>query len=240
MTDNKCFNLAESITWFIKMALGSRVKALREKRRFSQAQLAEMVGVSQTAIHLLEQRDSRSSKFLVELANALYVTPEWLVTGIENPKSQYEVTQENNELKTTTEKIDIELRRIPVIGEAELGEDRHYQQDELGIKQGLVLFPCHDSQAYSLRCVGQSMFPRYRSGEYVIISPAAVVEAGDEVYVKTKSGKAMVKILSYIRDGYAYLDSFKEDYKQIVIALDDIAQMHSVIGSVNKVLHRTS
>lgn len=63
------------------MALGKRVKEARDAAKLSQAQLAEKVGISQTAIHLLEQRDSESSKFLVELARALNVSPEWLKDG---------------------------------------------------------------------------------------------------------------------------------------------------------------
>lgn len=63
------------------MALGNRVKQIREAKKLSQAELAEKVGVSQQAIGLLEQRNSKSSKFLVELANALEVSPEWLKTG---------------------------------------------------------------------------------------------------------------------------------------------------------------
>jgi transcriptional regulator with XRE-family HTH domain len=63
------------------MALGKRVKEARDAAKFSQAQLAEKVGISQAAIHLLEQRDSESSKFLAELARALDVTPDWLKDG---------------------------------------------------------------------------------------------------------------------------------------------------------------
>jgi len=63
------------------MALGSRVKEAREASRLTQAQLAEMVGVSQSAIHALESRDSHSSKFIVELAQALSVSAEWLKNG---------------------------------------------------------------------------------------------------------------------------------------------------------------
>lgn len=84
------------------MALGIRVKQLRESKGLSQAELANKVGVSQTAIHLLEQRDSKSSKFLVELATALSVTPDFLKNGeyqsaqadshnIKDKKADYEI-----------------------------------------------------------------------------------------------------------------------------------------------------
>lgn len=63
------------------MALGKRVKEARDKLGISQAQLAERVGLSQQGINKLEQRDSPSSKAIVELAMALGVSPEWLKNG---------------------------------------------------------------------------------------------------------------------------------------------------------------
>lgn len=63
------------------MALGKRVKEARDAAGLTQAQLADRVGISQSAIHLLESRDSQSSKFLVELSKALGVSAEWLREG---------------------------------------------------------------------------------------------------------------------------------------------------------------
>lgn len=70
------------------MALGQRVKEARETRQLTQTQLAELVGMSQQGIQMLEQRDSESSKFVVELAAALGVTAEWLKTGHSDRKTR--------------------------------------------------------------------------------------------------------------------------------------------------------
>lgn len=67
------------------MALGKRVKEARKMAGITQARLGELTGVTQTAIQLLERRDSESSKFVVELAAALGVTAEWLKNGGERP-----------------------------------------------------------------------------------------------------------------------------------------------------------
>ena len=88
------------------MALGNRVKQIREAKKLSQAELAEKVGISQQAIGLLEQRDSDSSKFLVELAKALEVSPEWLKTGT-NSK---EIT--HNNLLTPAELLAQQLKQF--------------------------------------------------------------------------------------------------------------------------------
>lgn len=63
------------------MALGKRVKQRRLHLGYSQEELAKMVGVTQSAIQALEQRDSKSSRNASKLANALQTTVSWLEEG---------------------------------------------------------------------------------------------------------------------------------------------------------------
>jgi transcriptional regulator with XRE-family HTH domain len=54
------------------MALGANVKKFREAAGLTQTQLAErVVGMTQQALGVLEKRDSKSSKFIPALADAL-------------------------------------------------------------------------------------------------------------------------------------------------------------------------
>lgn len=66
------------------MALGQRVRALRESLNLTQQSLGEMVGMSQARIGALEKRDSQHTSKLLELAKALKTSPEYLLTGIDN------------------------------------------------------------------------------------------------------------------------------------------------------------
>lgn len=59
------------------------------------------------------------------------------------------------------------------------------------------------------------MKPRIRHGEFVIIEPNHSVSPGDEVLVKSVTGKVMVKQLAYIRDGLVHLDSVNEKHPRI-------------------------
>jgi len=61
--------------------LGERIKGLREGKGWSQKDLAEAAHVSQVTITHLEAGRNRSSKFLLEIASALEVDPQWLGTG---------------------------------------------------------------------------------------------------------------------------------------------------------------
>lgn len=58
------------------MAFGHTLKLLRERMGMTQTKLAELSGVAQTTISILEKRNSKSSRYAVELATALGVTVE--------------------------------------------------------------------------------------------------------------------------------------------------------------------
>lgn len=63
------------------MALGKNVQKRREQLNLTQTELGARVGVSQTAIALLESRDSKSSRNIDKLVEALETTHEDLATG---------------------------------------------------------------------------------------------------------------------------------------------------------------
>ena len=70
------------------MNLGKRVKQRREELRLTQGELARAVGnISQESIALLEKRDSKSSRNITSLAEALSCSVEWLTTGNETAKA---------------------------------------------------------------------------------------------------------------------------------------------------------
>ncbi|WP_241509672.1 LexA family protein [Pseudomonas ovata] len=61
--------------------LKDRVFKTREARGLSQQQLADKAGVSQVTIQHLESGRNATSKKMVEIAQALGVSAEWLMTG---------------------------------------------------------------------------------------------------------------------------------------------------------------
>lgn len=61
--------------------IAERVKAVRQELGWSQVQLAEEVGVSQSSIGNIESGFRQRPRELVSIARALRVSPEWLETG---------------------------------------------------------------------------------------------------------------------------------------------------------------
>lgn len=61
--------------------IAERIKAVRQELGWSQVQLAEEVGVSQSSIGNIESGFRQRPRELVSIAKALRVSPEWLETG---------------------------------------------------------------------------------------------------------------------------------------------------------------
>lgn len=64
------------------MTLGNRVKEERKKRKWSQTDLAEMLGVTQASISDIERDIIKSTSLVVPIAKALKVDPVYLADGV--------------------------------------------------------------------------------------------------------------------------------------------------------------
>lgn len=119
---------------------------------------------------------------------------------------------------------------VPVIGEAVLGVDGSV--DMIEFRAGWLRIYSGDKDAYGLKVKGDSMWPRIQSGEYVVIEPNTTVHAGDEVFVRTKDGHNMIKIMNKTRDGDYQFSSVNSDHRPITLSADDVVKMHFVSAIV--------
>ncbi|MCP5922212.1 helix-turn-helix domain-containing protein, partial [Klebsiella pneumoniae] len=63
--------------------LAERLKIAREKKGMSQAQLADLIGLSQQSVAKIENGDTLQPRKIKERAKALDVSQKWLQLGIE-------------------------------------------------------------------------------------------------------------------------------------------------------------
>ncbi|NIG12970.1 helix-turn-helix transcriptional regulator [Pantoea sp. Al-1710] len=78
------------------MTLADRLKAMLEERGYSQGELARRVGVTQGTVYKLVSGQAKSSKRLVEIAEALNVNAHWLLTG-----NGFQYVEQSTELNHT-------------------------------------------------------------------------------------------------------------------------------------------
>ena len=89
-------------------------------------------------------------------------------------------------------------RRLPLIGYAQAGAAGYFDDAGYPVGRGWedIDFPdLRDPAAYALEVAGDSMMPVYRSGDVIVVSPAADIRRGDRVVVKTRKGEVMAKQL---------------------------------------------
>lgn len=127
--------------------------------------------------------------------------------------------------------------RVPVVGSAQLGDNGYWAELEypVGHGDGYVEWPARDQDAYALRCIGESMRPRIKPGEFAIIYPNHPPTSGDEVLVKATDGRVMIKELAYVRDGVMTLLSVNEAHGKVNIPLDNVEKCQFVAGIAKKV-----
>lgn len=91
------------------------------------------------------------------------------------------------------------LPPLPLVGSGSAGEwgDPASRIDATELRPGEVvdriqrpITLANDPAAYALTIVGNSMWPRFRAGRRIAVSPGAAAAIGDDVVVKLKSGSS--------------------------------------------------
>lgn len=137
------------------------------------------------------------------------------------------------------------LPSIPLLATALAGEwagnIRSIEMTEVdfGEARGQVERPASlaaDRNAYAVTIIGDSMWPRFRPGRRLLVSPGAPIAVGDDVLVRLvgeESGKARVLVKELVRRiaGFAELRQFNPD-ATFKVEASAIAAIHKVVGEV--------
>lgn len=133
-------------------------------------------------------------------------------------------------------------RRVPVVGEVKGGDDGYLDEMQypIGHGEGFVEYPTSDTSAYALRVRGDSMHPRYRAGEFIVVEPSIEAQPGDDVVVSLVDGRKLLKELNWIRDGEVQLLSVNNHFGPLTIPLSDVNFIQLVAGRVRRsAFHKT-
>lgn len=201
------------------MALGLRVKEAREYRGLTQGQLADKIGWTQQALSTMENRDSKKSAYAVQIAKALDIDINWLMTGngemLAKPKSQ---TPKNL------------IKYVPVKGSAQMGDNSYWMElDYMGNGgDGYLEVNNASDAAYVIRAIGDSMFPALRSGWYIVFDPNRDPCAGEYVHIVLKDGRNMIKEYVSCQHGVVTLISVN-GMERISFNCEDIAVLNPFV-----------
>lgn len=220
-----------------------RLKHAMDLRSVKATQLSDALRISYQAVK--KAMDGKSTSLSAEnnskAAAFLKVNPDWLATG----KGQIEPTARSLTgaptvigAETNAEQAPIlrASRRVPIVGEVKGGEDGYLEelQYPVGHGDGFVEYWCRDDAAYAVRVRGDSMHPRYRAGEFVVVTPGIEAQTGSDVVVSLKDGRKLLKELNWQRDGEVQLLSINGSFAPLTLDQADILFIHRVAGSVGR------
>jgi Peptidase S24-like len=98
----------------------------------------------------------------------------------------------------------------------------------------------HDAEAYAVTIVGASMWPRFRAGSRVAVSPRSPVTIGDDVLVRVRGsaeyqgeGAERVLIMRLVKRGSASLELRQFNPDQIIcVSTDEVEAVVRIAGEL--------
>ena len=144
------------------MSFNERVRQRRIELGLSQAELGKMAGVPQSTIGQIENGRNKSSTKILELANTLQTSVEYLIEGVKPKIREYSNIGITGYL----------LNAIPIISWVQAGEWRdieHYDSEDTEYIQITKAI----KDGFALRVQGDSMQPEFADGDIIVIDPHA-------------------------------------------------------------------
>ncbi|MFC5697485.1 helix-turn-helix transcriptional regulator [Pseudomonas sp. GCM10022186] len=201
-------------------------------------EIADECGVAPSAITQWINGETKALKAesVFALAKATGFRAEWLANGT-GPEREGDAAAASPQLENNVSGDPMPMRTdsVPVVGDVTLSPEGYFEAMEypVGRSVGFLNIYSSDPDAYGLRVVGNSMNPRIKNNEFVLVEPSKDYVAGDEVLVKTTKGLAMIKEFIYYRDGQYRFDSVNLDSDPIFIHEAEVVDVQYV-GAIVK------
>lgn len=210
----------------MKTLLCRNLDYLMSKHETNDTQIAHKIDVPQTTIYRIRTGETTRPRIdtLAKIAKHFRVSLEALQT------------QDLRAAEHADQRVPIAqpFSQVPVVGHVKGGDDGFLEElgFPVGNGDGHVEYPARDKNAYALKVRGDSMRPRMRAGEYVIVEPNHQAHPGDDVVVSTIDGRKLIKEFLYERDGDITLGSINQEHAPITLSRSEIANLHYVAAIV--------
>jgi len=217
------------------VSIGQRISKLMLDMDVSNAKLARMIGVSRPTIgNWIEGKSAPTGENLTNLANALKVDPNWLMSGKES-----QVRLDNN--VDISQKIPFDGRPIPVISWVAAGSFGPIATVLKGAEVDEYLPPIKEcgKNGYGLVVTGISMSPKFEPEDRIYVNPdfqVSDLKTGDLVIVScTGDNEATFKQL-IIEGTTKYLKPLNPKWDEQIIKLtEDCRLVGKVVGLYRKI-----
>ncbi|WP_368485288.1 LexA family protein [Pseudoalteromonas sp. SD03] len=190
------------------MSIAERVKIRRKELGLTQYQLADLVGIAQTAIQRLEKGDTKNPRDIEALATALQCTPEFLRFGIGE-------SENSNVAPGPTLKAAVPLISWVQAGAwSEINEIREFDADRY-----LCPVKCSD-KTFALKVQGVSMEPKFYDGDLIFVDPEADCIHGSYVVARLDDNNEATFKQLIIESGQKFLKAANPNWPEQLIPIN--------------------
>ncbi len=209
------------------VSLSERLRMRMSELGMSQRELAERAGLSTVAVHKLVSGKAESSRKLVEIAEVLGCSSEWLQKGFMTPVAP-----------------DTSYAQIPVLDvELPAGSGAHIDMERVTDWVPISRDWIQEKQFSKDRLVvvtvtGDSMTPRLQDGDTLLVNTADQKPASGNIYAIAVDNELRVKRLMKRMDGAWVISSDNKSnpaYQDEIISSHNFEQLR-IIGRAVKVL----
>lgn len=220
------------------MTLAMRLKQARLKKKLTQEELAETVGIKQQAVQRIEAGKVKSTSYVVQLARALDVTPEWLALGETETITSVETSL------TDTVSPAIAFASVPLLKwhQVDLVRQLPLQQQTL---ETLPVFGEISKQCFALQVKDNSMANKngenisFLKEDYIIIDTSRSPRNNDYVIAKLPDSTQMTFRQLSVNGTKRHLTALNTQYKTITLS-DSIKICGVVILRYNVVINKNN
>lgn len=217
------------------VSIGQRISKLMLDMDVSNAKLARMIGVSRPTIgNWIEGKSAPTGENLTNLANALKVDPNWLMSGKES-----RVRLDNN--VDISQKIPFDGFSIPVISWVAAGSFGPIETVLRDAEVDEYLQPIKEcgKNGYGLVVTGISMSPKFEPEDRIYVNPdfqVSDLKTGDLVIVSCAGDNEATFKQLIIEGTTKYLKPLNPKWDEQIIKLtEDCRLVGKVVGLYRKI-----
>lgn len=208
-----------------------RVKFARERLGLSQRALAQLLGITQPGVYRME-RSSKSSRQLLQLAEILGVSPEWLQNGTGEIAHRQPTADHSAACLTDSKDVAIVYeednipegyRSIQAL-DVQFGAGSRYAVTEFPEEKPRIypedFFRRHGLRPENLkafRLSGESMQPMLQDGCWIVVDTTRTVIIDKRIYALSVGSELMVKQLLKGVDGKIIVNSLSPEYPTQIV-----------------------
>lgn len=207
------------------MNISERIFSRRNALGLSKTALAKAVGVSDVSVGKWESGFNQpKGRYLNDLAAALHVSVEWILTGSEGDEAVSTPASQIDQPNVVAARLPAGIQ-VPIISYVQAGHWRE-MSEEARCFDGSVEFVAVGEgvgpHTFALWVRGDSMLPQFKEGDLIIVDPDEAPQPGDFVVAKNGSDEATFK--KYRPRG---IDENGNDVFELIPLNEDFPSMHS-------------